>query len=71
MILGREAVGYACASKVKSPMVWFDAATDLLLQTGRKPSVNHLTVNPTLTSDTFSAEPPSGMSASVVPAKSQ
>lgn len=70
MMLGRDAVGYACASKVKSPMVWFDAATGLLLKMGREPSVHHLTVNRTLTSDTFSTEPPSGMSASVVPAAS-
>jgi len=69
-ILGRDALGYACASHAQSPMVWVDAATGLLLKMSRGPSVHHLTVDPTMTSDTFSAEPPSGTSASVVPAES-
>jgi hypothetical protein len=68
-ILGRDAVEYACASQAKGPMAWFDAATGLLLKMGRE-SVHDLRVNPVLSSDIFSADAPSGVSASVVPAES-
>jgi hypothetical protein len=67
VILDRDAVGYACASKANSRMVWFDAASGLLLKWDRGPSVRHLTIDPTSTSDIFSTHPPSGASASVVP----
>jgi hypothetical protein len=66
--LGRNAQVYQCPVKAKVPSVWVDQATGLVLQMG-KMKAQDLVMNPSITTETFSAEPPNGVKAQVVPAK--
>ena len=67
-IVGRSARNYGCPESTKSPDIWVDEATGLVLKWGST-KAHDLLVDPPITAKTFSTKTPTGTDVQVVPAK--
>jgi hypothetical protein len=67
-ILGRSARSYGCPKPTKSPDIWVDKASGLVLRWGSTKAYD-LSVDPPINAKTFSTKTPAGTDVQVVPAK--